>query len=325
MTLSVVGAAYGGTVAVRLMRVPRRSRPDHLLASMFLLVGAAAVSIAMQREASLALIQLLERVEYAIGFSAGPLLWLYVRAVAGVRSSRLELGHFLPALASLLLPERSGDPLFGTPIEVMLVHQMTYTSVSAGLRVRSRDRFSGVHQIWTRNVLLFMIVVHVASIVRNATAALSGLMPFVLSAGALALGALAIGLGGRGPRQRRPRLPASGSADLVGRLRVVIERDALYLDPELRLPEVAALLEISPQELSSALNASEGTKGWSSVLNEYRVNAAKEMLLDPESAHLSIEGIAMMSGFGSRSAFYEVFRKSEGVSPGEYRKSRTSS
>ncbi|MBX2875783.1 MAG: helix-turn-helix domain-containing protein [Saprospiraceae bacterium] len=51
------------------------------------------------------------------------------------------------------------------------------------------------------------------------------------------------------------------------------------------------------------------------LVNRFRVEQAKLLLLDPQAAHLSIEGIAYECGFKSRSTFFKFFKKEVGMTP----------
>ena len=55
---------------------------------------------------------------------------------------------------------------------------------------------------------------------------------------------------------------------------------------------------------------------FSDLVNSYRVELAKETLI--KDKHLSVEGVALNSGFNSRATFYRVFKKHTGFSPTEY-------
>jgi len=50
--------------------------------------------------------------------------------------------------------------------------------------------------------------------------------------------------------------------------------------------------------------------------NMWRVNHAKNLIMEGKSSALSIEGIGLLSGFSSRKTFYTAFKKAEGISPG---------
>lgn len=57
-------------------------------------------------------------------------------------------------------------------------------------------------------------------------------------------------------------------------------------------------------------------KNFSEVINSYRVEEAKNLLI--QKPNYSIEGIAFEAGFGSKATFNRVFKKHTGLTPSEY-------
>ncbi|HEX5037303.1 MAG TPA: helix-turn-helix domain-containing protein [bacterium] len=91
-----------------------------------------------------------------------------------------------------------------------------------------------------------------------------------------------------------------------------------YLNPELRLSDLAHAVGLKAYQLSEVINRRAGTNFYEYV-NGYRVEEAKRRLLDPAYAHMNILGIAVDSGFNSKSVFNDVFRKTTGKTPSTYR------
>ena len=105
------------------------------------------------------------------------------------------------------------------------------------------------------------------------------------------------------------------------RLTGILESKALYLDSELRLSDLAAALNIRPYRVSEILSRGLQTSFYD-LINSYRVAKAKELLFSPDSAHLNLLGIAMESGFKSKSVFNDVFKKMTGKTPSQFRAGR---
>lgn len=102
---------------------------------------------------------------------------------------------------------------------------------------------------------------------------------------------------------------------------LTVNENELYLDNELSLEKLAGQVNLKPRELSQLLNQ-EGGNSFNEFISSFRITHAKQLLSNPNEAQTSIEAVALMSGFKSRSAFYEAFRRGTGQSPGEFRKSR---
>ena len=52
--------------------------------------------------------------------------------------------------------------------------------------------------------------------------------------------------------------------------------------------------------------------------NEYRINYAKKIMQLPAFKNYTIEAIGEASGFGSRTTFFNAFKKHNDVSPSDY-------
>jgi AraC-like DNA-binding protein len=102
------------------------------------------------------------------------------------------------------------------------------------------------------------------------------------------------------------------------KLTEVLEKQALYLNPELRLSDLGDALGIRPYRVSEVLSRGLQTSFYD-LVNSYRIAKAQELLASPDSAHLNLLGIAMESGFRSKSVFNEVFKKVTGKTPSEFR------
>jgi AraC-like DNA-binding protein len=96
-----------------------------------------------------------------------------------------------------------------------------------------------------------------------------------------------------------------------------MEKEQLYLDPELNLNHLAAHLDIHPKMLSAVLNQVL-QKGFSEYVNAWRVEAVKRMILDPDKQHLTITGIAYDCGFNSQPTFQRAFKAATGQTPSNY-------
>ena len=79
--------------------------------------------------------------------------------------------------------------------------------------------------------------------------------------------------------------------------------------------EVAAWLCISERQLSRLVRSRFGAS-FHSVINDYRITTACQLLTDTE---LSISSVIDAVGFNSRSVFYSLFCKKIGMTPSEFR------
>lgn len=106
--------------------------------------------------------------------------------------------------------------------------------------------------------------------------------------------------------------------DISSKLAALFATQDLYKNPNLKMSELASELGLSSSHLSQYLNDNL-SKSFSTFINEYRVNAAEEML---KSNHLlTLEAIGQECGFKSNSSFYTAFKKFKGITPGQLKKS----
>lgn len=104
-------------------------------------------------------------------------------------------------------------------------------------------------------------------------------------------------------------------AKALGDLRARMD-DQVFADESLKLAGLAAMLDLTPHQLSELINTEFGI-GYSRYIREHRVAAARRMLLEePDASVLSI-GLAV--GFTSQSNFYAAFREITGEVPGRFR------
>ncbi|MDO4691307.1 MAG: tetratricopeptide repeat protein [Porphyromonadaceae bacterium] len=103
---------------------------------------------------------------------------------------------------------------------------------------------------------------------------------------------------------------------LLARLKACMEQEKAYLSPGLSLEILAQKVATNRTYLSHILNHRIG-RAFTDYVNFYRVEEAKHRLATTND---KIGVIAMECGFGCTQTFYAAFKKSEQMSPNEYRK-----
>lgn len=89
-----------------------------------------------------------------------------------------------------------------------------------------------------------------------------------------------------------------------------------FSNPQMSLSYVAEAMNISPSYLTKLYKEKYGTSVVSDI-TRFRLEKAKELLT---ASKLSINDIAERTGFSNSNVFIKVYKKYEGVTPGEYRK-----
>lgn len=116
-----------------------------------------------------------------------------------------------------------------------------------------------------------------------------------------------------------PEASVDGVDDLTERIMTLFENERIFLNPQLKLSDVAAMANSNRTYVSRFFNTGHG-KTFFEFVNDYRVRYAKQLL---QSTSERIEVIAEQSGFSSRQSFHRVFSKFAGCTPEQYRKEPT--
>ena len=91
-----------------------------------------------------------------------------------------------------------------------------------------------------------------------------------------------------------------------------------YLKPDFSMADLSNETKISVHQLSRVINSKSGGSFFD-LINSFRIEEVKAKLNNCSYNHFSIEGIGFDSGFGSKAAFYKVFKNNTGKTPAEYR------
>jgi AraC-like DNA-binding protein len=119
------------------------------------------------------------------------------------------------------------------------------------------------------------------------------------------------------PKTASTRLSADEVDTAISRLRKAMEADLLYTDPALTLEKLMQYTHLDQKTLSHVLNQ-HLAKSFNAFVNEYRIEAVKQRLVDPASKHLTITGVALDCGFNSQATFQRAFKQVTGLSPSNY-------
>lgn len=107
-------------------------------------------------------------------------------------------------------------------------------------------------------------------------------------------------------------------AELVSKIKMLMDREKLYQETELTLNELARKLNCPTYHVSLAIN--EGLKkSFNDLINGYRIEEAKRLLLNPQNRHYTILSIGFEAGFNSKTTFNTVFKKFTGQTPTDFR------
>jgi len=92
----------------------------------------------------------------------------------------------------------------------------------------------------------------------------------------------------------------------------------IYTDSTLSREKIAEELGISAGYVSQIVNTITGDN-FANYINNYRVEAVKEMISNPEYENYNLLAMGLESGFTSKTTFYKAFKKITGQTPNEYK------
>jgi len=108
--------------------------------------------------------------------------------------------------------------------------------------------------------------------------------------------------------------PDSTTNELMARIIQLMETQHLYLNPELKLYDIADTLGTNRNAVSACINAQGCT--FNQFVNDYRLKHAKKLLC--EAPELKISTVASESGFANESTFFRAFKSATDMSPKEW-------
>jgi len=120
--------------------------------------------------------------------------------------------------------------------------------------------------------------------------------------------------------EERIKNKSNGTAmngELQEELLRLLNDENIYADSNLSLKSLADAMNTNTAYLSSLINT-QFNCNFKTLINQMRIDKAKEVLISTQYRNYSMEGIAEMVGFKSRSAFYSSFKGFTGLTPSQY-------
>ena len=110
-------------------------------------------------------------------------------------------------------------------------------------------------------------------------------------------------------------LDSEGDSDLMNRICQAVEEKQLYLNPNLKVADIAGMIGTNRRAISDCINAHRGT--FRQFVNAYRVAHAQELLRS--NPDITITDVWMSAGFSSESSFYRIFKAATGATPKDWK------
>lgn len=107
--------------------------------------------------------------------------------------------------------------------------------------------------------------------------------------------------------------------DLIERICQEMEEKQLYLNPSLKVADIATALNTNSRAISDCINSHRGT--FRQFVNTYRLAYAQKLLCSKPD--ITITEVWMSSGFTSESTFFRIFKDATGVTPRDWKETNS--
>ncbi|AZZ96437.1 AraC family transcriptional regulator [Pseudoalteromonas sp. R3] len=112
----------------------------------------------------------------------------------------------------------------------------------------------------------------------------------------------------------------SDGDQLLDTLSRLIHEEQYYLQPNLKVADLARALDVPEYRVSRALKPQLKEANFNQFINRLRIEHAQKLLRDPENQHWPVLVIGLESGFASVGPFTRAFKSVTGTTPNQYRK-----
>lgn len=263
----------------------------------------------------------------------GPFLYLYVKSLIVEKSNINWLIHVLPALTlmtvlGLVYPYWTNKNIWSYVIVKGIYLQWLIYIVFTGIQLKlvfkvwfSKQRKLKNNEIWLLSIFIGVSVIWIGYNVGPYTSYIVGAFSFSFVFYLLVLFWVfkrnKNSLFFKEPlKYANKKIDGKEAKQFNTSLIEVIKEQELYKNPNLKLVDVASLLEVSTHYLSQFLNDNLG-QSFSQYINTLRVEESKKLI--QKSNQYTLEAIGLEAGFSSKSTFYSTFKKVTGTTPAAYK------
>ncbi len=331
---SLLGAFNGVLLAVYFIFLSKTKKTYNIFLGLLLLV----VSIRIGKSVFFYFNSNLSSLYIHIGIMAcaliGPLLYLFVRSglINNRTVKKYDIFHALPLIIVIIIalqfPYWDNRNLWRNLINLIYWQWFVYIIITAFnlipvfKSINSNSKAErDISTIWLLSVFIGVAIIWLAYRTARYTSYIVGAVSFSF---VFYMSILLIFKFSRHKKteakvkKRTKQLLDEATIRIIdNKLNAIIEIEKVYKDSNLKMPDLAAHLNISPHILSQYLNEVL-QKNFSQFINEHRVREAEQLL--KSSNNYTVESIAYDSGFNSVSAFYTAFKNINKITPAAFKK-----
>lgn len=285
---------------------------------------------------------------YSLGF--GPLIFFYVKSItnAGFAFKKRDLIHFIPLLLQAVLyfiltfQSYETKRWYWFDVHQPFTYNIEFTATLLSLAIYLfysiqllvtyqswvNNNFSEDSKIrlnWLKIMLTIWLLLTIGWLLEVGLRYFFDDYTSIFSVPMLGITAIVLAIGGLQQSNlshiqfsNKSLEPNSAIDDtIVDEITSRMNQEKDFLNPDLTLKQFANCLNLPPRTVSNHINQRLG-KTFIDFVNEYRVEEVKKKLQSGDKDVYSLLGIAMNSGFNSKSTFNRIFKKVTGKSPRQY-------
>jgi glyoxylase-like metal-dependent hydrolase (beta-lactamase superfamily II)/YesN/AraC family two-component response regulator len=125
---------------------------------------------------------------------------------------------------------------------------------------------------------------------------------------------------GKGINERQSANDRDKEEEIIENFSRYFAQEKPFFNSHISIEDVSARIGTNRTYLSKAINEVY-RKSFNTIVNEFRIRAARQLITDTKHDHLSLEAIADMVGYSSRTTFISNFKKFTGLTPSYFRES----
>lgn len=329
---SIIGISGSLFLGILLLSRRPRNNTSHIFLSIFFFLLALRLGkILVQEYGSTTILNLYFNIMHASFLAIGPSLWYYIRAYVSDFTFKKQghSVHFLPSLVFLLAAYQIrlfvGEQVWIIIYWIIQLHPILYVLGSLQYLIKNANFKNETlnDKIWICSLLattLSVVVMNILYFTFN--------FPFYLVIALLLIFTVylftylafhdftKVVSGRTRTKYKNLNLDAHKTNLLKSKIDSTIHEKKLYLNNQLKLADVAEMINIPSHVISSVINQSYQVS-FPKYINLLRIKEAQQRLI--EEYDKKIIAIALESGFYSLSAFNRVFKEHTGMNPSHYR------
>ena len=112
---------------------------------------------------------------------------------------------------------------------------------------------------------------------------------------------------------------SASESELAHQVKELLVGKSLFLQPNLKVADIARQLDVSEYRISRALRSEQGARNFNQYINELRIKHAQDLLVDPDKQKWPVLVVGLESGFASVGPFTRAFKSMTSFTPNQYR------